>query len=206
VTWQFLACRVLSGLAVTAATGVNPKAHPTRLAPHQPARSPSRPHCCDRWWALTPPFHPSPALTARSTPAGLLSVAVLRRRQSNLPAPHLTVSVGGLPSYQKRARSREVPQRAGQPPATDRQLVTRQIKGKKPSLSSTPIITTDPFFVKMGDVGGCPSFFCAAILSNEPRRHEGTKAQRTTRLNVSTWTLACFVFATDFHGNIRKHR
>jgi hypothetical protein len=24
------------------------------------ARSPSRTHCCARWWALTPPFQPSP--------------------------------------------------------------------------------------------------------------------------------------------------
>jgi len=36
--------------------------------------------------------------------------------------------------------------------------------------------------------------------------HEDTKAQRTTRLNVSTWTLACFVFATDGHSFSRKHQ
>jgi len=54
-----------------------------------------------------------------------------------------------------------------------------------------------------GVVGGVRHIF-ARQLSQMNR--EDTKAQRTTRLNVSTWTLACFVFATDFHGNIRKHR
>jgi hypothetical protein len=78
------------------------KAHPTRLASHQPAQSPSRHHCWQRWWAVTPPFHPSPF------PAGLLSVAVLRHHTVASGVPPLAVSWGGLPG-QAGARSREVP-------------------------------------------------------------------------------------------------
>jgi hypothetical protein len=35
-------------------------AHPTHLAPHRPAQSPGRRHCCRRRCALTAPFHPLP--------------------------------------------------------------------------------------------------------------------------------------------------
>ena len=37
---------------------------PDPLALLSVARSPSRGHCCPRWWALTPPFHPLPATQA----------------------------------------------------------------------------------------------------------------------------------------------
>lgn len=36
---------------------------PNPLALLPVARSPSRAHCCTRWWALTPPFHPLPTLS-----------------------------------------------------------------------------------------------------------------------------------------------
>jgi hypothetical protein len=52
-----LACRVLPGLTVPAATRPNPTG-PGPLALLPVARSPSRRHCCHRWWALTPPFQP----------------------------------------------------------------------------------------------------------------------------------------------------
>jgi len=38
-----------------------PVAKPGPLALLPVARSPSRLHLCNRWWALTPPFHPLPA-------------------------------------------------------------------------------------------------------------------------------------------------
>jgi len=59
-TWWLLACRALPDLAVATATRPNPN-EPGPLALLPAARSPSRLHCCNRWWALTPPFHPLPA-------------------------------------------------------------------------------------------------------------------------------------------------
>jgi len=59
------------------------------------ARSPSRTHCCIRWWALTPPFHPSPTPSNMSVErirklwAGLLSVAVVVVRSLPNARPHL---------------------------------------------------------------------------------------------------------------------
>jgi len=65
-----LVWRVLPAIAVAAAMrasavvqtpcGSHRVAHPTHLAPHRPAQSPSRRHRCRRWPALTRPFHPSP--------------------------------------------------------------------------------------------------------------------------------------------------
>ena len=64
-----LVWRVLPAIAVAAAMrasavvqtpcGSHRLAHPTHLAPHRPAQSPSRRHRCRRWPALTRPFHPS---------------------------------------------------------------------------------------------------------------------------------------------------
>jgi hypothetical protein len=112
--WRLVACQVLPDLARTAATRSHLQclceAHqrdPLALLPV--ARSPSRTHCCARWWALTPPFQPLPlirhcalllcnkqplvklccsATTACVREAGLLSVAVVVRR-SNCARPHL---------------------------------------------------------------------------------------------------------------------
>lgn len=82
--WRFMACRVLSGLARTAATRssfavsnmhstYSETSGPDPLALLPAARSPSRIHCCIRWWALTPPFHPLP-----------YSASVYHKLQSNL--------------------------------------------------------------------------------------------------------------------------
>ena len=67
--WRFLTCRVLPDLIVTAATRPNPSTSDLRsasgpgpLALLPVARSPSRSCYHDRWWALTPPVRPLPAL------------------------------------------------------------------------------------------------------------------------------------------------
>jgi len=67
-----LVWRVLPAIAVAAAMrasavvqapyGSHRVAHPTHLAPHRPAQSPSRRHRCRRWPALTRPFHPLPGV------------------------------------------------------------------------------------------------------------------------------------------------
>ncbi len=52
------------------------------------ALSPSLPHYCDSWWALTPPFHPLPA-PLKGPLAGLLSVAVVVTGRLLLRCPGL---------------------------------------------------------------------------------------------------------------------
>jgi hypothetical protein len=58
-------------------------AHPTHLAPHRPAQSPSRRHRCRRWPALTRPFHPSPVPYGHRRVYSLLPSCVV----APLPAP-----------------------------------------------------------------------------------------------------------------------
>jgi hypothetical protein len=61
--WRLLTCWVLPSVIVAAATRPNPAKGPGPLALLPVARSPSRPCRHDRWWALTPPVRPLPALT-----------------------------------------------------------------------------------------------------------------------------------------------
>ena len=74
---------------------------PNPLALLPVARSPSRVHHCTRWWALTPPFHPSlyqlngPKASKRT--AGLLSVAVVVSCALPGNRPHLLFRVATLP-------------------------------------------------------------------------------------------------------------
>src|SRR5690606_31862891 len=59
---RWVACQVLPGFAHIAAMRSDlPCSKPDPLTLLPVARSPSRRHCCHRWWALTPPFHPLPA-------------------------------------------------------------------------------------------------------------------------------------------------
>ena len=53
--------RVLPDLTFVAATRSHRLRGRDPLALPLVARSPSRSYCYDRWWALTPPFHPLPA-------------------------------------------------------------------------------------------------------------------------------------------------
>src|SRR5690606_24482158 len=59
------------------------------------ARSPSRIHYWTRWWALTPPFHPSPGYTGGST----LCCGCSRPSVTRWPPP-LPVSWGNLSTSQ----------------------------------------------------------------------------------------------------------
>jgi hypothetical protein len=88
------------------------------------ARSPSRRRHRRRWWALTPPFHPSPgSLGIPRAPAGLLSVAVVVNEGSRHRCPHLRFRGAPLPCQERRAGSREVPLRSlDDSPAADRLL------------------------------------------------------------------------------------
>jgi len=47
---------------------------------------------------------------------------------------------------------------------------------------------------------GCASYFCAATLSNEPRRHEGTKNNQFECFDLDT---GVFCFCHEFS---RKHQ
>jgi len=89
-----------------------PQPGPLTLLPV--ARSPSRSHCCGRWWALTPPFHPSPApchsLHRCSTAAGGSAFCCgCSHPQVTLRAPPLAVSWGNLVNPLGLTGSREVP-------------------------------------------------------------------------------------------------
>lgn len=62
-------------------------AHPTHLAPHQSAQSPSRRYCYPRWCALTAPFHPLPdPLRAIGGTALCCRLASRRRYRRRAPA------------------------------------------------------------------------------------------------------------------------
>jgi hypothetical protein len=104
VGWRFLTCRVLPGFIVTAATRLNrglavPSQHslPSPLALLPVAHSPSRPCLHGRWWALTPPVRPLPALPRAL--AGMLSVAVVVRTRLSPACPHLLFRGATLSRY-----------------------------------------------------------------------------------------------------------
>jgi len=104
------------------------RAHPTRLAPHQPAQSPSRSHRCDRWWALTPPFHPSPVpvLAGHRLVCSLLPSCVTDRLLRQRPT--LRFQWVACPTTVAGARSREVPQESALcSPATGRSFVSSPV-------------------------------------------------------------------------------
>ncbi len=135
-TWQRMVCRVLPDFACAAATRSH-RCQQDPLALLPVARSPSRSHYCGRWWALTPPFHPSPTgLPA----AGLLSVAVVVRHP--LPDAALTYCFVRQRSAHRAtpSRSREVPLpksilRQRRPEFTLFSLVNVQV--------NTPVATTN---------------------------------------------------------------
>jgi hypothetical protein len=110
-----------------------PEPGPLALLPI--ARSPSRPRCRDRWWALTPPVRPLPApphppfpaeSKGNGTPAGMLSVAVVVRTRLSPACPHLLFRGATLsraywglpPSPGCGTGSREVPLGGNAHPAT----------------------------------------------------------------------------------------
>gem|GEM_PF-1686804 len=94
--WRLLTCRVLPDFAVAAAARSNPGTNPSRT--HPPCSRlharPAGPVTGNRWWALTPPFHPSPE---GILPAGLLSVAVVVTCELPHRRPHLLFREATLP-------------------------------------------------------------------------------------------------------------
>ncbi len=67
--------------------GSHQVAHPTHLAPHQSAQSPSRVCCHPRWCALTAPFHPLPEpVRAIGGTALCCRLASCARYQTRAPA------------------------------------------------------------------------------------------------------------------------
>ena len=70
------------------------------------ARSPSRLQRCNRWWALTPPFHPLPAMAGGNTLCCGCSQPPVTGR-----LPPLAVSWGNLVTPKGATGSREVPLR-----------------------------------------------------------------------------------------------
>ena len=73
------------------------------------ARSPSQAHCCTRWWALTPPFHPLPfaalphviftTTKGHCNLAGILSVAVVVSQPLPDNCPHLRFRGATFPPH-----------------------------------------------------------------------------------------------------------
>lgn len=144
-------------------------------AAQDPAHSPcSQPHARPApaltgrdWWALTPPFQPSPRRTA---PGGFIFCCGCSHPGISPRAPPLTVSWGGFSQPQGRDGSREVPprrpagQRGGDSPASDVILTRRKVGVKM--FTATPRCPATPEAPPAPPCrAGCGSGHCGGTCS-----------------------------------------
>jgi len=156
------------------------QAHPTRLAPHQPAQSPSQTHCCACWWALTPPFHPSPCRPEAGyrLVCSLLPSCVTGRLLHRCPTLRFQWVACSFP--REGARSREVPQEALSAPC-DGSLARHPAEEEKVLLPLLHLNYSNSPFFRQGSVTWC---------------HHGLNSRPTSTRSFDSYhnlwyTLAC---------------